>query len=86
VVGPVVETPILMSQLGPEAQAAFQRVRRWLPEQLPVASDALIGSLLREASNAGVAYRRGDENALSATVDLQQVATELELGLKNYRA
>ena len=75
-----------MSQLGPEAQAAFHRVRRWLPEQLPVESDALIRSLFRAASNAGVAYGRGDETALSVTVDLQQVATALETGLKNYRA
>jgi hypothetical protein len=86
VVGPIVETPILMSQLRPEAQAAFRRVRRWLPEQLPAASDALIGSLLRAASHAGVAYGRGDEDALSVTVDLQQVVAELELELRNHRA
>jgi hypothetical protein len=86
VVGPIVETEALLNEVSSGAREIVRRACAWLRKPLPKTSEDLLEMLHTAASHAQIAYDKGAEDQLALSTDLERAATELEYGLRKYRA
>jgi hypothetical protein len=86
VVGPIIETEVLLNDASAGVRATVRRACAWLHKPLPKTSEGLLEMLHTAASHAQIAYDKGAEDQLALSTDLEHAATELEHWLRKYRA
>ena len=84
VLGPVVDSPVLLNKLSPDAKSAFERVRNRLAP-IPNKSDTLIEHVLEKYENAHIAAMKSDNGDYEQLAsDFAKVARELEQALEGH--